>query len=347
MLRFFAMRLFSIFMIALFAPAAYSEITGIWENMSRFVEFSADARIRVVLKPFYGFVYEDALLASCPVTNELVLPDAGLYTLSVRYAGEKKDAPIPVARIGDSLFFRFYRKISVGTESEIEPTPVPATATETETATTTTSVTETISVPTIANATAPVTTVGMLDGFYQSSGNVDALLLYRAAEESEFFCYYFVADTYYRIRYWITDARFKDVQASFSSASGKAMSVPKFIHVADTLYTCITSTGKVLRNYETGSYTVTDGFISFKPNNIVFSGTAAAVRKPLRVTLSQDGTLLVLGEPYLVKSKIAGLDAEIKAHNALRRPLRKPIFGFMNLDFHWDEIERIRKGTTY
>lgn len=333
MFRFFTKRVLSVFMFALFVPAVYSEITGIWENMSRFVEFSADARVRVVLKPFYGFVYEDALLALCPVTNELILPDAGIFTLSLRYEGEKKDAPIPVVRIGNALFFRFYRKISTQLETEITTTPV----------------NETTSAPTIANATtiAPVTAVGTLDGFYQSSGNVDALLLYRTAEEGEFYCYYFAGSTYYRIRYWITDARFKDVQASFSSASGKPMSVPKFIYVAETLYTCITSTGKVLRNYETGSYTVTDGFISFKPNNIVFSGTAATIRKPLRVTLSQDGTLLALGEPYLVKSKIAVLDAEIKVHNALRRPLRKPIFGFMNLDFHWDEIERIRKGTSY
>lgn len=324
MFRFLIKRVLSIFLLTLFVSAIYSEITGLWENASRFVEFSADAHVRVVLKPFYGFVYEDALLASCPVTDELVLPDAGIFTLSLRYEGEKKDAPIPLARIGDSLFFRFFRKISAGAGSE--------------TVTTTTA---------NATTTSPAAAVGTLDGFYQSSGNVDALLLYRAAEESEFYCYYFAGNTYYRIRYWITDARFKDVQASFSSASGKQMSVPKFIHVAETLYTCITSTGKVLHNYETGIYTFTDGYISFKPNSIVFSGTAAAVRKPLRVTLSQDGTLLALGEPYLVKSKIVGLDVEIKAHNGLRRPLRKPIFGFMNLDFHWDEIERIREGTNY
>ena len=120
--------------------------------------------------------------------------------------------------------------------------------------------------------------------------------------------------------------------------------MPKFIPIAGTLYTCVTSTGKVLRNYESGTFASASGALTFNPSAVVFSGTAAAVREPLKFALSADGTALALGEPYLVRSKVADLSAEIKTHNALRRPPRKPIFGFMKLDFHWDEIEKIRNN---
>jgi len=191
-----------------------------------------------------------------------------------------------------------------------------------------------------AQATAPQ----QLSGFYQAAGNAPALRLYRSEPEKEFFCYYFSGNEYYRIRYWAADVRPRDVKARFTSKSGALVGIPKFIPIDNVLYTCITSTGTVLRNYESGTYAIADGRIAFKADKVVFEGTAAALMKPSRITLSQDGTVAAFGEPYLVRSKITALDAEIKAHNALRRPPRKPIFGFMKLDFYWEEIERIRSG---
>lgn len=308
-----------LFFLSLFLASSLSaaDLPGIWYNTSRFVEFSGDGRMRIVLKPYYAFVYEDNGWLPCRVTETDL---SGVFTLFIRYAGEKKDAPVPVAIIRDSLFFRFYRKIDIATDA-LQPA-----ATQTAT----------------AGAQQPAAV--NLDGFYQAAGNAPALLLYRSEPETEFFCYYFSGNEYYRIRYWAADVRPKDVQAHFSGKSSTLFHVPKFIPIDGVLYTCITSTGTLLRNFESGTWSITDSSITFKADKIVFEGTAAALMKPSRVTVSPDGTVLAFGEPYLVRSKIMDLDAEIKAHNALRRPPRKPIFGFMKLDFYWDEIERIRSG---
>ena len=99
-----------------------------------------------------------------------------------------------------------------------------------------------------------------------------------------------------------------------------------------------------MRNYEYGTFALADGKISFKPANIAYSGTAARVREPVSVVLSDDGIILALGKPYLSRSKITDLDAEIKAHNGRTRPPRKPVFDYMKLDFHWDEVDAIRNN---
>jgi len=304
-------------------PANTPQLTGIWENSGRFVEFSADGKMRIVLKPYYGFVYEDKGWIPCRVDGTDL---AGVFSLSLSYAGEKKDTPVPAAVIGDSLFFRFFRKVDVGAAVLQGAAPQASPA-----------------APVIA--VAPVKPAApQLSGFYQAAGNAPALRLYRSEPETEFFCYYFSGNEYYRIRYWAADVRPRDVQARFTSKSGALVGIPKFIPIDDVLYTCITSTGTVLRNYESGTYAIADGNIAFKADKVVFEGTAAALMKPSRLTLSQDGAVAAFGEPYLVRSKITALEAEIKAHNSLRRPPRKPIFGFMKLDFYWDEIERIRGG---
>ena len=294
-----------------------SPLTGVWVNSSRFVEFSSDGRLRIVLKPYYSFVYEDDGWIPYSLSElDSGLADGGAsgvsaYRLSLRYLGEKRDATVPLAVIGDGLYFRFYRKASLQPAGAVSQSSG---------------------------------TAGSLDGFWVAAGNSSALRLYRSEPVQEFYCYYFEGDAYYRIRYWAADVRVKDIAARFTAKDGRLLTVPKFIPIDGVIYTCITSTGKDLRNYETGTYSFAGGALSFKPDAVVFSGTAAAIRKPLKVTLSPDGATLALGSPYLVRSKVTDLTAEIKAHNALRRPPRKPIFEFMKLDFYWDEIARIRNN---
>ncbi len=324
-----------IFLIPIIAETD-NPLPGVWSNGSRFVEFSPDGRMRFVLKTYYGFVYEDRpwlpysvtplVFAAADGTVTPEGPSAGgepapvSYVLSLRYPKEKSDAEIPFAVVGDGIYFRFYRKA--------DPAALIGSA-----------ATEQNAGVTVAGAGK-----GGLDGFWIAAGNRDGLLLYPADPVSEFFSYYFRGSDYYRIRYWATDARPREVGARFVSRDGDELFVPKFIGIGSTLYTCVTSTGKVLRNYECGTFEATDGALTFKPSAIVFSGTAAAIHEPLRFTLSGDGTVLALGEPDLSRSRVADLSAEITAHNALRRPTRKPIFGFMKLDFYWEEIERIRNN---
>lgn len=305
-------------------------LSGIWENSSRFVEFSKDGRMRIILKPYYGFVYEDTgwlpyvelpsdadTGAGAGISSvDGAAPSASsVHRISVRYSGERSDQLVPLAIIGDGMYFRFF--------SRMETSPAES--------------------PSGASGTGAVTEA-TLSGFWLSSGNADALRLYRSEETDEFFSYWFSGASYCRIRYWATDARERNVNARFPGPDGATVEIPKFIRIGEVLYTCVTSTGTTLRNYERGSWSLKDGKISFVPTNVAYAGTAAAVREPLSCVLSSDGTVLAFGEPYLVRSKIADLDAEITKHNGLRRPPRKPVFGYMDLDFRWDEIEKIRNN---
>lgn len=338
-------------------PSVANPLTGVWSNGSRFIEFAGNGTMRTVLKSYYGFVYEDrewmpysvSPLEFAPVTpageatpaegsdrtlytsagaapviapadvlgvtimkNELPSTASQSFLLKLHYPKEKRETAIPLAVIGDGMYFRFYQRFA--------------------------------SENAVASENAAVRAPAGLDGFWVAAGNVDSLKLYAVEGAQEFYCYYFRGGEYYRIRYWMTDARAKDVKATFAARDGTTLAVPKFILIADALYTCVTGTGKTLRNFESGTFTQSDGALSFKPSAVVFAGTAAAVRTPLKYALSTDGTVLALGDPYLVRSKVADLTAEVKTHNALRRPPRKPIFGFMKLDFHWDEIEKIRNN---
>jgi hypothetical protein len=178
-----------------------------------------------------------------------------------------------------------------------------------------------------------------------AAGNADALRLYKSDPVTEFYCYYFSGANYYRIRYWADDVRFKDLRAVFTGKDGSTLTVPKFIRIGDVLYTCITSTGVKLRNYEAGTYALRDGAISLKPDRVMYKGTEPGVTESVRYALSADGSILALGAPYLSRSKVAALDAEITAHNGKRRPPRKPVFDYMDLDFHWDEVDALRNGT--
>jgi len=298
---------------AVTAETSASLITGIWENGSRFAEFSPDGRLRLVLKPYYGFVYEDT--GWIPYTLEPSdRPD--VCRLAVRQSGEKSDQLVPAAVLGDGLFLSFFRRLDDAGDAVTTPSA----------------------------SAGPALSPGLLSGFWMACGNADALRLYRSEPVSEFFCYYFTGNRYCRIRYWADDVRWKDVRAEFEAAPGEQASVPKFIRTGGILYTCVTSTGHVLRNFERGSYVLEGGTVLFVPEAVAYAGTAAAVAKPLPARISADGNLLAFGEPYLSRSKLTGLDAEIAAHNGLRRPPRKPVFGYMDLDFRWDEIDRIRNN---
>jgi hypothetical protein len=322
-----------------------SDVAGIWENSSRFIEFKTDGKMRVVLKPYYGFVYEDSGAMPCvdasaqgtssdggaAAPSVQLVPSASVHRLAVRYTGEKYDQFVPLAVIGDGMYFRFFRRV------EDPAVRVP----------------ETGAVQVGANVAQNTTAQGagaaatsVFSGFWLAAGNADALRIYRSGEVEEFFSYYFSGSTYYRIRYWVTDGLKRDIDAQFEGPDGSAIEIPKFITIGETLYTCITSTGTTLRNYEKGTFELKDGTISFKPSVVAYAGTAASVRKPLPYAVSSDGAVLAIGSPYLVKSKVADLDAEIKAHNGKRRPPRKPVFDYMDLDFHWDEVEKIRNNGT-
>ncbi len=296
-----------------------SLVNGVWENSSRFVEFSSGGKMRIVLKPYYAFVYEDAGWIPCTVSSG----DGGttgeeeIFTFEVLYPGDKVPSVFSAALLPFSqgngeeslgFFTRFFVREKEGSYVEGEE----------------------------AGAE--------FSGFWICKGSGENIKLYRESPDDSFFCFYFRGHRYYKIRYWLTEARYRDVQAVFSpekESPGVILSVPKFIYADGFLYTCVTGTGTSLRNYESGSWETGGNEIKMRADSIVYSGEKMTVSLPFR--FSADGNILAFGEPYLSRSDIRDLDAEIISHNAKRRPPRKPVFEYMELDFHWDEIEELRK----
>lgn len=291
-------------------------LRGVWENRNRFVEFAEDS-MRVVLKPYYRFVYEPFPPLSCSLNQPSPHVTAGdIHSLSLRYPRDKKMYPFTVARIGDALFLNFMVRLP------LEDT-VGLSATGAE-----------------PPESAGVESAGGLDGVWLPAGAVPALRLYPVEPADDFYMIVFNGERYFRVRYWKTDARERDIDGRFTGKDGKEYRLPKFFRMDGALYTCITATGKIIRNYEEGSVRAEDGTLRFEPERVVYTGTEAAYRHPVPYTL--DGDVLAFGEPYLVRSVVTDLDATIAEHNAKRRPHRKPIFDFLDLDFHWDEVARLR-----
>ncbi len=304
---------------------------GVWENEARFVEFTGDS-MRIVLKPYYRFFYEPFPPLSCAgLPPSMYAPPEGVHSLSLRYPGEKHPYPFTLARAGDALFLNFMVRLPLSDDDaeQYGTIELPATgsgSTEPRDAAN----------PATLDAELPAG----LDGVWLPAGSVPALRLYPVEPAEDFFMVVFDGNRYFRIRYWKTEARERDLNGRFTGKNGKEYHLPKFFRIDGTLYTCISATGTIIRNFEQGRVRVEDGALRFDPDQVVFKGTEAAYRHPVRCTL--DGDVLALGEPYLVRSVVTDLDAVIAEHNAKRRPPRKPIFDFMKLDFHWDEVERLR-----
>lgn len=307
-------------------PAPVSAaLRGVWENENRFVEFTEN-NMRIVLKPYYRFVYESFPPLSCfsNPRSQRVAAD-NIHSLSLRYPRDKKVYPFTAARIGDALFLDFMVRLSIP-----DADPV-ARAELTESAG---------NAAAEAQSAAGTEPAGGLDGVWLPAGAVPALRLYPVEPAKDFYMMVFDGSRYFRIRYWKTDARERDVDGRFIGKDGKEYRLPKFFRMDGALYTCITATGKIIRNFEEGRIRVEDGTLRFEPERVVYAGTEAAYRQPVPYTL--DGDVLAFGEPYLVRSVVTDLDAAIAEHNAKRRPPRKPIFDFLDLDFHWDEVARLR-----
>lgn len=329
-----------------------SELSGIWENKSRFIEFFSQNSMRIILKPYYGFVYEDTGIIDTEVTGK-----NGRYTLSLKRTGDRHREAIPVAIAENGLYLDFFRRIPVDITGD-------ATATATDAIVGTEVGTAPIIAPAPTIASFPNTETlesnapfVPLEGFWVQDGFASGIKLYASEPRDSFFCFLFYKGRYFRIRYWKTDARYRDKQAQFPVQTGSTAHIPKFLRIGDVLYTCITGTGIILRNYESGNLiqeptSQSSGVgdvgrhfsVRFKPDNIVFAATDVFTAHPITLTLSQEGELLAFGEPWLIRSSITDLDAEITIHNGKRRPPRKPVFDYMELVFDWDEIERIRNN---
>lgn len=341
-------------------------LPGIWENGGRFVEFYGGAessgvdRLRIVLKPFYRFVYDapvsfTASLKSSPQSADGVF----VGILNLKYPNEKKIFSQPLFVMPEYLFTSFYERVPFEKEyagsadgldgagnSAVVPSPDGAA--------------NAVRVIPEDNERGPLTDSSVLHGFWVEQGSKDGILLYPCNPAESFNAYFFYGGRYIKFRYRQGASVYSEKKASFTAEDGGRYLVPKMFVRDGLVYSCITNAGSVLRNYETGSYGIeksTGARTERLLLTIVKDGAgpgknAAAATLPDYVYMFKENAafylapqagVFALGAPFLVRSSITNLEEEIDAHNKKRKKPREPDIADDDFDYNWEEARRLQK----
>lgn len=143
------------------------------------------------------------------------------------------------------------------------------------------------------------------DGIYwRPSGNLEELSIDQAQMKKELTAYYVYtgSDTpqIFEIRYWIANLEYAKEYAGIELEKDEnthlTLLVDKYLKINGIVYTCATGRRTIIRNVK---------MLTTLPSTPVYS---------------EDKRLMVLDSPYLVKSEIKDVDAEIESHNAIIYP---------------------------
>lgn len=320
-------------------PCAAQSLTGVWENTERFIEYTertdntASDMLRIVLKTYYRFVYED--MGTYPVTAQQGNDSlTSVYTLAIRYPRTKEPMETDVWIYNNEFFTSFYQKVPYSEEEQV----LQQTVSENE------------------REQAGNAPSSLLDGFWVEHGSRDGLLIYRQEAPAFFDALFFTGTQYIRFRYWKGDIAYKEQAASFTCEDGRKIAVPKMFRRNDTVYSCITSNGSILRNYEKGSFFITENAASRQltltpqgggPGKNAVGDVYPHQKYPqiqgIPLSYDEKGAVFAFGAPFLTRSSILNLSEEVTKHNSLKRPPPEPLLKADELDFYWERIKELRK----
>lgn len=329
------------FLISGFAVSQDSSLIGTWENGGRFVEFShtadSELNMKIVLKPYYTYVYEP--LGNFSTTATPVANFKGLHILKITYPRMKQSVYMPICLLDNFLFTSFFQRNDYTSSETVLPESARPFGISDEQA-----------------AAAGFGHESPLYGFWTEQGTRDGILLY-ANDPPEYFDAYFFTDTeYFKFRYWKDDLENTEKQATFTDANGVSFSIPRIMTRGKINYACVTANASVLRNYEKGTYQLkfTDGtyYITLTPTGagpgaVASKDTYEHAKYPevinLPLYLTEDGKIFSYGEPFLFKTDIADLDAEISAHNAMQKPPVEPQLVPDDIDYYRERIKELEQ----
>lgn len=326
-------------------PCLSQSLAGIWENAERFIEYTgkadgtAEDTLRIVLKTYYRFVYED--MGTYPVKVVKQEDTGNIYSLNIRYQGFRTPITTSVWVHGNGFFSSFYKKTPHKLIADRRQSLSSSGSAETNT----------YSQPVLSPSTA------LLDGFWVEQGFRNGILIYQQEAPAFFDAFFFNGTQYIKFRYWTGDFEYKEKYAGFAFDDGLQVSVPKFIRQYGTIYSCITDNGSKLKNYEQGSVSISTGDNGMRLLTLTPQGGGPGTHaigdvypnqkypkiQSLPLYYSETDAAFAFGEPFLTRSSISDLQEEIKRHNSLKRPPPEPLFKADELDFYWDRIKEIRK----
>ena len=160
-------------------------------------------------------------------------------------------------------------------------------------------------------------------------------------------CLYFLDDTFFDIRYWLTDMDYEKSKVSLDF-DNKTFFVDKHIFSSGYNYSCVSGRSKKIRNVqppftiqENQNNESTEPYINY----IIEENDKKLEKKLL---FNNDKSIIVLDEePYLTKladkNDFESLMQIVKSSNSRRKPPAKALFPENDLDWHWDLIDYIEK----
>lgn len=157
----------------------------------------------------------------------------------------------------------------------------------------------------------------------QAASNADGIKISPPLVSKEVYSLFDSEDALYKIRYWETDMDYDSETKAVFTNQEASYNVPKHIKIGQTIYTCVPGRGIQIRNIQR----IPRDFSAY--------------------TYSSDNRICATKEPYLTlfSTNQDSLYPEVEEANKRQRPPRKPLLPKPDVDFHYDDIEKLRKYT--
>ena len=318
------------------SPSLPPLLAGLWQNNQRIVSFENLDSASVILKLFYGWYYDRA---AEPGTQTFVDSIMSTTQLDYNYSGASQQDFIARNSVTitdevlqyDSLPPR-PKNDATSPQSqhllvEFEPL-IP----ETETSgawniwITYPDIKERHAIPVAVfdgklYVNFYLGTSSPLSRFFQAASNTNGITISTPLLDKEVISYLVTGSRMYKIRYWQTDMEYDGATEAVLSGEDGDYQVPKHLLIGGTVYTCVAGRRVDIRNVEEIPLDIS-GF-----------------------TMSSDNRIIVQKSAYLslMDNNASELYQLIAEANSRKAPPPLPPIPLGDLDFHYGEIEDLRK----
>ena len=318
------------------SPSLPPLLAGLWQNNQRIVSFENLDSASVILKLFYGWYYDRA---AEPGTQTFVDSIMSTTQLDYNYSGASQQDFIARSSVTITDEVLQYDSLPPRPKNdatspqaqhllvEFEPL-IP----ETETSgawniwITYPDIKERHAIPVAVfdgklYVNFYLGTSSPLSRFFQAASNTNEITISTPLQDKEVISYLVTGSRMYKIRYWQTDMEYDGATEAVLSGEDGDYQVPKHLLIGGTVYTCVAGRRVDIRNVEEIPLDIS-GF-----------------------TMSSDNRIIVQKSAYLslMDNNASELYQLIAEANSRKAPPPLPPIPLGELDFHYAEIEDLRK----
>ena len=318
------------------SPSLPPLLAGLWQNNQRIVSFENLDSASVILKLFYGWYYDRA---AEPGTQTFVDSIMSTTQLDYNYSGASQQDFI--ARNSVTITDEVLQYDSLPPRPKNDATSPQAQhllvefeplIPETETSgawniwITYPDIKERHAIPVAVfdgklYVNFYLGTSSPLSRFFQAASNTNGITISTPLQDKEVISYLVTGSRMYKIRYWQTDMEYDGATEAVLSGEDGDYQVPKHLLIGGTVYTCVAGRRVDIRNVEEIPLDIS-GF-----------------------TMSSDNRIIVQKSAYLslMDNNASELYQLIAEANSRKAPPPLPPIPLGELDFHYAEIEDLRK----